>query len=366
MLVMLTFSFLVSALLSFVLIVNARTHARRYGHNMPQRFHKGNVPRVGGVAIALASFAACCLAAASSKFKLPINVSIDWRDVMLWSIALAPVLIAGVYEDLTQKIGVKWRLAASLLTGALACSLLGLAVPRFGIDSLDALWTANPWLAVAFALLAIAGLPHAFNIIDGYNGLAGLVAMLVCTAIAYVALQQGDRNLAGLMASLIGATAGFLFWNYPRGLIFAGDGGAYFWGGAVAIACVTLIQRHPAVSPWFVMLLLIYPVWETLFSIYRRFMRGNSPGAADALHFHQLIYRRVVRNVAHEDVVQQMRIRNNRTSPFLWGLTALTVIPAMLFWSNTPVLMVFCALFAATYLGAYIAIVRFKVPKWLK
>ena len=363
---MLTFSFLVSALVSFVLIVNARAHARRYGHNLPQRFHQGNVPRVGGVAIALASLAACFLAAAASKLRLPINASIDWRDVTLWSLTLAPVLVAGVYEDLTQKIGVKWRLAASLLTGALACSLLGLNVSRFGVASLDAVWSVLPWLGIAFALLAIAGLPHAFNIIDGYNGLAGLVTMLVCTAIAYVALQQGDRNLAGLMASLIGATAGFLIWNYPRGLIFAGDGGAYFWGGAVAIACVTLIQRHPAVSPWFVMLLLIYPVWETVFSIYRRFMRGNSPGTADALHFHQLIYRRVVRNVLHKDAAQQMLIRNNRTSPFLWGLTALTVMPAMLFWSNTPVLMIFCALFAATYLGAYIAIVRFKVPKWLK
>lgn len=366
MLVMLTFSFLVSVLLSFVLIAKARSHTRRYGHDMPQRFHKGHIPRVGGIAIASACLAAWCLAAASSKFSLPINVSINWRDVALWSMSLAPVVAVGVYEDLTQEIGVKWRLAASLLTGALACVLLGLTVSRFGIASLDVAWAKLPWLGIVLALLAIAGLPHAFNIIDGYNGLAGLVAILVSAAVAYVALQLGDRGLAGILVSLIGATAGFLFWNYPRGLIFAGDGGAYFWGGAVAIACVSLTQRNPAVSPWFVMLLLIYPVCETVFSIYRRFIRGSSPGTADALHFHQLIYRRVVRNVLHEDAAQQMLIRNNRTSPFLWALTALTVVPAMLFWGNTPVLIGFCALFATTYIAAYIAIVRFKVPKWLK
>ena len=58
-----------------------------------------------------------------------------------------------------------------------------------------------------------------------------------------------------------------------------------------------LVQRNAEVSPWFPMLLLIYPVWETIFSIYRKAVRGVSPGVADALHFHQLIYRRIVRGV---------------------------------------------------------------------
>jgi len=44
----------------------------------------------------------------------------------------------------------------------------------------------------------------------------------------------------------------------------------------------------------------------------------------------------------------------------------LTVVPAVLFWSNTPVLMAFCALFVVTYVMAYLAIVRFKVPNWLR
>ncbi|MEQ1837214.1 MAG: ATP-dependent metallopeptidase FtsH/Yme1/Tma family protein, partial [Candidatus Nitrotoga sp.] len=57
---------------------------------------------------------------------------------------------------------------------------------------------------------------------------------------------------------------------------------------------------------WFPMLLLIYPVWETLFSIYRKTARGVSPGVADALHFHQLIYRRLVRGVFHDDASRRM------------------------------------------------------------
>ena len=43
-----------------------------------------------------------------------------------------------------------------------------------------------------------------------------------------------------------------------------------------------------------------------------------------------------------------------------------TVVPAVLFWSNTPLLMAFCCLFVVSYVMAYFAIVRFKVPHWLR
>jgi UDP-N-acetylmuramyl pentapeptide phosphotransferase/UDP-N-acetylglucosamine-1-phosphate transferase len=180
-------------------------------------------------------------------------------------------------------------------------------------------------------------------------------------------LQVGDRSLATLLVCTAAATGGFLLWNYPRGLLFAGDGGAYIWGVVIALASISLVQRNPEVSPWFPLLLLIYPVWETLFSIYRKLARGVSPSVADALHFHQLIYRRIVRSVFHgDDVARRMLMRNNRTSPYLWAFTMLSVVPAVLFWHTSWVLIACCVLFIASYVGAYLAIVRFKVPGWLQ
>ena len=190
-----------------------------------------------------------------------------------------------------------------------------------------------------------------------------MVAVIVCLALAHVALQVEDRALAAVLVSTAAATCGFLVWNYPRGMIFSGDGGAYVWGLVIGLASLTLVQRHPVVSPWFPMLLLIYPVWETMFSIYRKLSRGVSPGVADALHFHQLIYRRIVREVFDDDESRRMLMRNNRTSPYLWAFTLLTVVPAILFWNNTPVLMGFCLLFVVSYVVAYMAIIRFKVPR---
>ncbi|QNP58871.1 glycosyltransferase family 4 protein [Paenacidovorax monticola] len=358
-------AFLVTAFVAGGVIRWARGHTAAYGMGMPQRFHLGHVPRLGGVAL-LAGITASwgmgtILSALGDPASLRMGGWVGW-----WLLALLPAALGGMVEDATQRLTVRYRLLLTGLTGGLAVLLLGLSVPRLGMPWPDELLAAAPWLGVGLALLAVTGLPHAFNIIDGYNGLAGMVALIVCLALAHVALQVGDRSLAALLVSTAAATAGFLVWNYPRGMLFAGDGGAYIWGVVIAMASVALVQRNPDVSPWFPMLLLIYPVWETVFSIYRKLARGVSPGVADALHFHQLIYRRIVRRVFHDDASRRVLMRNNRTSPYLWGFTLLTVVPALLAWHRTWLLMAFCMLFVVTYVAAYLAIVRFKVPDWLR
>jgi UDP-GlcNAc:undecaprenyl-phosphate/decaprenyl-phosphate GlcNAc-1-phosphate transferase len=359
-------AFILAWLLCVIVVSRGSKHAQNYDANLPQRFHAGNVPRIGGLAVAIASIGAWLGAWVLAQTGALNNAPLPLRESLLWLSVCLPSFAAGLIDDFTQKLGVRWRLLASMGSAALGCWLLGLTVPHLGIHSLDNAWTITPWLGVGLAFIGMAGLPHAMNIIDGYNGLAGMVAVMVCSAIAYVALQQGDRILAGYMVCVIGATLGFLFWNYPRGLIFAGDGGSYFWGVVIAIASISLVQKHPIVSPWFVMLLLIYPVWETIFSIYRKLVRGQSPGMADSMHFHQLVYKRIIRGVFHDNETRQMLMRNNRTSPYLWAFSGLTVVPAVLFWYSTLVLMFFCALFIVTYVAAYLMIVRFKVPRWLR
>lgn len=368
MVLLLAVSFAISLVLAIFFIRGARQHAESYGAAKPQRFHAGDIPRLGGVGILAGAATGWLVAAAAAEIFLdnPLNIEIDWRLAVSWTLLALPAALGGIYEDITQRLSVRYRLGLTALSAAFACGLLKLSLVRLGLPFVDGWLLTMPWIGIALAVFAICGLPHAFNIIDGYNGLAGTVALLVCAAIAHVSLQLGDRQLAAMVICMVGATAGFLFWNYPRGLIFAGDGGAYVWGVVIAVASILLVQRHESVSPWFPMLLLIYPVWETVFSIYRKLARGSSPGVADALHFHQLIYRRIVRGVFHDDASRRMLMRNNRTSPYLWGFTLLTVVPAVLFWRNTLVLIIFCGIFVLTYVSAYVAIIRFKVPRWLR
>jgi UDP-N-acetylmuramyl pentapeptide phosphotransferase/UDP-N-acetylglucosamine-1-phosphate transferase len=368
---MVAISFL-SLLISFficgyiVRMGGVQSHALAYRDDMPQRFHSAPTSRLGGVGISVSASICWLVVAAFEATPWSALLGLSVSTSLLWVGVLSPLVIAGVAEDLTHAIRATYRLLLSLSGAILAVWLLDLTIADLGGNVLNRYWAFVPWAGKLLAVVAIAGLPHAFNLIDGYNGLAGTVAIMISLALVHVALQVGDRQVAGMLVALVGATAGFLIWNYPKGLIFAGDGGAYLWGGVIAIASITLVQRHDEVSPWFPMLLLIYPVWETVFSIYRKLVRGVSPGVADALHFHQLIYRRIVREVFHDDEARRMLMRNNRTSPYLWGFALMTVIPAVLFWRYSGVLMGFCTLFVLTYVPAYIMLVRFKVPRWIR
>jgi hypothetical protein len=149
-------------------------------------------------------------------------------------------------------------------------------------------------------------------------------------------------------------------------MIFAGDGGAYLWGFVLGVLSVLLIERNTTVSPWFPLLLMLYPVWETLFSIYRKKMlRGQSPGEPDGLHFHMMVYKRLVRWMIRDPDAHVRTQRNSMTAPYLWGMTLLTVIPAVLFWSNTTALMLVSLGFVLVYVWLYRRMVHFKSPRWL-
>jgi UDP-N-acetylmuramyl pentapeptide phosphotransferase/UDP-N-acetylglucosamine-1-phosphate transferase len=366
MLILLLLSGLISIVGCAALLRAGQESSRRYWQlNVPQRFHIGHVPRLGGAAMLLACIVGWTWMALGERyFGVTSSIAFDLSSALGWSAVAVLAATPGLIEDVTHNMQPRWRLVGTTLAALLAFFMFGMSVPRIGIPGLQELWDAMPWLGVALALLAVAGLPHSINIIDGYNGLAGLLTLICCLAVAYVALAVGDRQIAGVMVVLAGATAGFLVWNYPHGLIFAGDGGAYLWGVVIALASVLLAQRHPMVSPWFPVLLLAYPIWETIFSIWRKRSMGRSPGLPDGLHFHHLIFRRVVRHVFHDDEARRMLMRNNRTSPYLLAFVVLSAIPAMLFWYSTPILVGFCGLFVVTYLWAYYSIVRFRTKRW--
>ncbi len=365
MFALLSLSFLSSLVITIAVRHKARQFASAYPADMNQRFHMGDVPRLGGLAMIL-SFVTALGGAWSVGLWSSLNLGLQPSQLAAYVAFLALPVLVGVYEDLTQRVGVWQRLMVTGAGAILAIVWLDVNVTRLGWAPLDTFWAEAPWLGMALAFLAMAGLPHAFNIIDGFNGLAGMVALVIASALFYLALQFGDRELAAYALCTLGVTLGFLVWNYPRGLIFAGDGGAYFWGLNIAIISIMLVQRHPQVSPWFPMLLLIYPVWETLFSTYRKLLRGVAPGVADSMHLHHVIYKRMVRAVFDPDESKMLLSRNNRTTPYLVALTLLTVVPALLFWNNTPVLMAFCALFAVTYVVTYVAIIKFKLSRWLR
>ncbi|MDC7696786.1 MraY family glycosyltransferase [Vogesella indigofera] len=323
-----------------------------------QKFHVAPTPRIGGVPI-MAGLCAGMIAWWSSGRP---NLSL----FVLLLVCAAPVFLAGLAEDITRRVSPAKRLFAAFMSAGLGIWLLGAQLPSLGIPLLDDWLLQWPVLAVMLTVFAVGGVCHSINIIDGYNGLMAGVAILVGLAFAYVALIVGDRFILKASLLLVAALVGFMVWNFPRGLIFAGDAGAYLVGFMLAELAVLLVVRHPGVvSPWFPFLVLIYPVFETVFTIYRRKQRKAAAGLPDSMHFHQIIYKRLMRWMVGDREAKQLLKRNSMTSPYLWCVALMTVLPAVFFWQYESVLQGFCVLFVGGYVWLYRRIVRFRSPRWL-
>ena len=352
--------FILALMMGFFILRYQDKHHRLTGdHDFDgvQKFHATAVPRIGGVII----FAGISIGILVRYFS-PDKLAFDVGFQLL--LAAIPAFLGGLIEDLTKGVGVKTRLFLTALSAAVAGFLLNAWLTNIQVVGIDFLLTI-PIISIIFTCFAVAGVANSFNLIDGFNGLASVVSAMILLAIAYVAFQVRDYGILLSSFAAIGAIVGFIFWNYPKGSIFLGDGGAYLIGFWIAELCVLLVTRNPSVSKWFPVLICIYPIFETLFTIYRRLIKRFHPGMPDAKHLHQMIFRRIVSDPSNE-IVSQLVKENSKTSPYLWALTSLAIVPAILFWQIKWALQLTTILFCLTYIWLYWAIVRFKTPEWIK
>jgi UDP-N-acetylmuramyl pentapeptide phosphotransferase/UDP-N-acetylglucosamine-1-phosphate transferase len=346
-------------LLTLWVVRSAQVHAHLSNdHDVsgPQKFHARPVPRIGGLGIVAGIGAGVGLVVWSEQGAL-------W-PVLLLGCGM-PAVAAGVAEDLLKTMSPRRRLFFTALSAALAVWLVDAAIRRTDIPGLD--WVVSFSIGAALVtVFVVSGIANAINIIDGFNGLASMCVVMMLAALAYVGFQVDDRLIALLALAGVGGVLGFFILNFPAGLIFLGDGGAYFLGFYLSELAILLLVRNPEVSPMFPLLLCIYPVFETLFSIYRRkVLRGRPVGMPDGAHLHSLIYRRFLRWAAGERTARELTRRNSMTSPYLWMLCMASVVPAVLWWDSTPILAGMIALFAFSYIRLYWRIVRFRAPRWL-
>ncbi len=353
-------AFVVSLAVTLWLVHQARTgnhHLHDHDLSGPQKFHAAPVPRVGGVGIVCGTTA--------SLLMLWMHDADYGRFYALLLLCAVPAFGSGLTEDLTKTQSPRRRLFFTAVSAALAVAVVDAVIDRTSIPGVD--WLVSfPLAAATVTVFVVAGVANSVNIIDGFNGLASMCVVLILVGVGYVAFQVGDMLLVYMAVAGVGAVLGFFVWNFPSGLIFLGDGGAYFLGFYVAELAILLLHRNPAVSPMFPLLACIYPVFETVFSIYRRVMLRDQPaGMPDGIHLHSLIYRRVMKWAVGKQSKRSQARRNSMTSPYLWMLCMLAVVPAMLFWHSTPVLALFIVIFALAYTGLYWRIVRFRMPRWL-
>lgn len=277
-----------------------------------QKFHVTPTPRIGGVAIAIAYLLVWP--------ALPGSLREPWA---LIGIAGLPALAAGLGEDITRRVGVRYRLLATMGAGVAFALLTGYTMHRVDLIGVDWLLSFS-LIAVLFTGFSVGGVANAVNIIDGFNGLASGSLLIMLGTFALIAHWVGDDLVFALAILDAALVLGFFVVNFPLGKIFLGDGGAYFSGYLLATLGVLLPTRNPdAVSAWTAILICAYPVIETLASMWRKASReGHSVGQPDRVHFHMLAHRRYARRIVKAP--GPVHLRNPATSVVTWLLPLLT------------------------------------------
>lgn len=323
-----------------------------------QKLHTEPIPRVGGIPIVLWIVLLECILSVISPTA---ETRLAWQLL----VAAIPVFGAGLVEDLTKRVTPRERLLAAFLSAGIAAFWFGAVLTRLDLPLVDTLLQDHLWLAVAFTCFAVGGMAHAYNLVDGLNGLSSGIMTVSLLALSFVAWRVEDVVLLELCLITLGSVLGFALWNFPRAKIFLGDAGAYFLGFWIAEISVLLVVRNESVSPWFPVIATGYPIIETLFSIFRRkFLLRAKIGMPDNEHLHQLVYRRQMKKLAldpsrpglrSEEVRRRAHVRS---SPRLWLVAGCMSFLGAGFWSSSSMLMLMFALATGIYILVYLRTFR--------
>ena len=266
-----------------------------------RRIHHGAIPRLGGLGLALGIAAGVVLPhlSGSTRFislKLP-DMSHEWSILLAASI----VLIVGFIDD-TRSIGPRVKLMGQAL------AVLTLFLGGIRIQTIDVLGL-NIDLGYPSLQLGLLGLPidlalpsllvtmfwflgcmNVWNLIDGMDGLASGVGLLVSGTLTLVAIHNENTEVAILAVALAGSLAGFLLYNWHPACIFLGDSGSLLIGLLIGVIGVQGSLKGPsAISILFPILAMGLPISDTAMAIFRRWVRNLPLSAADRRHVHHLL-----------------------------------------------------------------------------
>lgn len=311
-----------------------------------QKVHSAPTPRIGGIPLICGYLAAWFFLEGDERYLFG-----------LIGLAGLPALIFGLAEDISKKVGVRTRLIATIVSGMFFAALSGYTITHVDIWGVDTL-LALPFFAFAFTAFAIGGAANAINLIDGFHGLASGTLIIILLSFALVGWRVDDALLTNISLVMALVMAGFFIVNFPFGKLFLGDAGAYFAGYFVAALAVMLPARNPEVSPWVSLLILGYPITETLVSVVRRLLDHTAhPGEPDCAHLHHVVHRTWAKRLAMFIHVPQSQ--NPLTSIFMWVLPGFTLFAAAISGLQSTPALVFLIGTVVFYVASY----RFSVGR---
>lgn len=275
------FAFIVSFAFTFATTPLVRRFAFKIGAiDIPKdnrRMHKKPTPRIGGLAIIFGfTVATLCFAQPS-------------RQLYGTLAGVAIIAVMGVIDD-CKNLPAKLKFVIQIIAALVVVFAGDIKIdvftnPNFLSD--NPYWVLPEWLSVTLTVIWIVFITNAVNFIDGLDGLAAGVSAIMSISLVFISIRVGEYSIAILGIALMGSCFGFLPFNFNPAKIFMGDTGSTFLGFMLATLSIQGVFKSYAVISFAVPLLILgLPLFDALFAMIRRILRGQSPMTADRGHLH--------------------------------------------------------------------------------
>ena len=240
-----------------------------------RKVHTKIMPRMGGLAIYLSFFAV-----------LFLSHEMTMQHIGLLTGGTVLVLV-GIIDDKTD-MPAKIKLLGQIFA---ACIVVAAGVrvefmTNFILGGVFPLYI----FSVPFTVLWIVAITNAVNLIDGLDGLAAGTSIIAATTMAISGYATGQTEMASMALILIGASLGFLKYNFHPAKIFMGDTGSMFLGYNLSVlAIMGFTKSFTVLSLVTPILVLAIPILDTLFAIIRRKMNNKPIFKPDKNHLHHCL-----------------------------------------------------------------------------
>ena len=270
-------SFVVTTIISALMIPLVNKAGNQLGivaHMNKRTVHKHEIARIGGYAIYLSSLIGSAL---FLKADHQINAIM---------VAGFIIFMVGLYDD-SHDLSPKVKLIFEVIAALIVIVYGEIYIKGFGYFPSDAM----TFLSGVVTLFWIVGITNAINLIDGLDGLSSGISLISCISLLIIFATNGSTIFSIiLITALAGGIVGFLPFNFNPAKTFVGDVGSNFLGFSLAVISILGVAKTYTVLVLIAPLIVLgLPIFDTIFAIFRRIIKGKSLKAVfkpDKGHLH--------------------------------------------------------------------------------
>lgn len=250
-----------------------------------RKVHKNKIPRLGGLVVAIGFLF-------TALFFMDTAIMKEWNYLLC---AILIILAIGFKDDIIGVSSSKKFVAQILASGVVI--FFG-KIYLTNLHGFMGIHEVPFWFGSIFSLITIIVITNSFNLIDGINGLLGMIGCTTSISFGILFYLMGFHQFALIAFTITGALVGFLYYNITPAKVFMGDTGSLLLGFLMSVLAIKFIELHPKAAYQFIdiksavatsLSILIIPLYDTLRVFTIRILQRKSPFTADRNHIHHLL-----------------------------------------------------------------------------